>query len=76
MAIGGMSLVLRDVAGAEQAFREAARLDPQLVRAWVMVARILAATGDMDGAKVTLDDALVANPENEFLRSLRNDAGQ
>ncbi len=76
MAIGGMSLVLRDVDAAVQAFREAARLDPQLIRAWVMVARILAAIEDMDGARTALDEALVANPNDELLRALRSEAGQ
>ncbi len=76
MAIGGMSLVLRDVDASVLAFREAARLDPQLIRAWVMVARILAAIEDMDGARAALDEALIANPNDELLRDLRIEAGQ
>jgi tetratricopeptide (TPR) repeat protein len=76
MAIGGMQLVLRDVAAAENAYREAVYLDPQLVRAWVMIARILAAIGDRDGVIVALDDALAANPADEFLRAMREEAGQ
>ncbi len=71
MAIGGAALVLRNPRAAENAFRETVRLDPQRVEAWVMIVRILAATGDLDGARVALDDALAANPSSEALRSLR-----
>jgi Cytochrome c554 and c-prime/Doubled CXXCH motif (Paired_CXXCH_1) len=76
MVIGGMQLVLRNVDGAEQAFREAVQLDPQLVRAWVMIARIRVAIDDMGGARMVLDEALAANPNSEFLQSLRMEAGQ
>jgi len=71
MAIGGAALVLRNPRVAENAFRETVRLDPQRVEAWAMIARILAAIGDLDGARAALDDALAANPSNEVLRSLR-----
>ena len=74
MAIGGAALVLRNLRAAEQAFRETVRLDPQRVEAWAMIARILAATGDRDGARVALDDALAANPSSEVLQSLRGEA--
>ncbi|MHA1529851.1 MAG: cytochrome c3 family protein [Alphaproteobacteria bacterium] len=70
MVIGGTALVLRNPRAAEQAFREAVRLDPQRVEAWAMIARILAATGDQDGVGVALDDALAANPSSEVLQSL------
>jgi tetratricopeptide (TPR) repeat protein len=70
MVIGGAALVLRNPRAAEQAFREAVRLDPQQVEAWTMIARILAATGDPDGARTALDDALAANPSSEVLQSL------
>ncbi len=71
MAIGGAALVLRNPRAAENAFRETVRLDPQRVEAWAMIVRILAATGDLDGARVALDDPLAANPSSEVLRSLR-----
>ena len=71
MAIGGAALVLRNPRAAEHAFRETVRLDPQRVEAWAMIARILAATGDLDGAQAALDDALAANPSSEVLQSLR-----
>ena len=74
MAIGGAALVLRNLRAAEQAFRETVRLDPQRVEAWAMIVRILAVTGDRDGARVALDDALAANPSSEVLQSLRGEA--
>ena len=43
LQIGGAALTTRDWALARQAFREAASLDPQLVDAWSMLVRILAA---------------------------------
>ena len=70
MAIGGAALVLRNPRAAEQAFRETVRLDPQRVEAWSMVIRILAATGDLDGARTALDNALAANPSSEVLQTL------
>jgi predicted CXXCH cytochrome family protein len=70
MAMGGAALVRRDLGAATDAFRETVHLDPQRVEAWVMIIRILAATDDLDGARVALDDALAANPSNAFLLSL------
>ena len=70
LAIGGAALVLRNPRAGEQAFREAAYLDPQHVQAWTMVVRILAATGDMESARTTLDNALAVNPSSEALQSL------
>ena len=51
-------------------FREVVRLDPQAVEAWTMIVRVRAAIGDRGGARATLDEALEANPSNEFLQSL------
>jgi predicted CXXCH cytochrome family protein len=70
MAIGGAALVLRNLGAAEQAFRETVHLDPQRVEAWAMITRILATTGDLDGARAVLDDALAVNPSSEVLQSL------
>jgi len=71
MAMGGMALVLRNPDAASAAFREAVRLDPQRVEAWSMVVRILAATGDPDGARAALGEALAANPEDSVLLGLK-----
>jgi predicted CXXCH cytochrome family protein len=62
MAIGGVALAMRSAPAAAAAFREAADLDPGLVEAWRMAARIAWATGDVDLARSTVDDALAANP--------------
>ena len=70
LAIAAAAHVLRNPRAAEQAFRETVRLDPQRVEAWTMIARILAATGDLSGARAALDDALEANPSIEVLQSL------
>jgi len=70
MAIGGAALVLRNLRAAEEAFRETVRLDPQRVEAWTMIARILAAAGNFDGARAAVDHALAANPSSEVLQSL------
>lgn len=72
MAIGGAALVQRNLRAAEQAFREAVRLDPQAVQGWVTIARILAATGDAEGVRATLDEGLATNPSNESLLSLES----
>ena len=74
MARGGGARVLGNRRAAEQGVRETVRRDPQRVEAWAMIARILAATGDRDGARVALDDALAANPSSEVLQSLRGEA--
>ncbi|MFC6688899.1 hypothetical protein [Jhaorihella thermophila] len=44
MVIGGTALTMRNTPAALGAFREAVRMDPQREEAWVMLARITAAT--------------------------------
>ncbi len=75
LAIGGGALAVRDVKAAEGAFREAVRLDPQRVDAWTMIIRILAATGDISGARHAADKALAANPSDATLKSFRDQLG-
>ena len=75
MQIGGAGLTLRDWRLAEQAFGEAAALDPQLVDAWAMIVRIRDATGDAAGARAALDEALALNPGNPALRGLAAEIG-
>ncbi|MCT8161387.1 multiheme c-type cytochrome [Pseudoruegeria sp. SHC-113] len=67
LIMGGAALTLRNIPAATQAFSEAVRLDPQLVQAWSMLARIKAATGDPDGARATIADGLQANPSDPLL---------
>jgi predicted CXXCH cytochrome family protein len=71
LQIAGAALTTRDWAFAVRAFREAVSLDPQLVEAWIMIARIEAALGDVAAARRTVDDALVANPDNPELVSAK-----
>ncbi|MHA7774110.1 multiheme c-type cytochrome [Roseibium sp. M-1] len=71
LVIGGTALVLRDPQAAVSAFEEAARLDPQLINAWVMQVRIRLAIGDMAGAQLALQKALLANPGNPTLEQYR-----
>jgi hypothetical protein len=70
LVIGGAALVLRDVASAQRAFREAVTLDPQLAQEWVMLIRISAATGDMAGARAVAAEALARLPDDPSLREL------
>jgi predicted CXXCH cytochrome family protein len=67
MAIAGTAMVSRKFRVAERAFSEAARMDPQRVDAWAMVARLRAAQGDIEGAKKALRDGLAANPNDANL---------
>ncbi|GAB5467750.1 MAG: tetratricopeptide repeat protein [Rhodospirillales bacterium] len=73
MAIGGMALVLRNLRAAEQAFAEAAHLDPQLLEAWSMVVRIRASAGDLAGARDAVEQGLSANPDSPLLLQMRRE---
>ena len=68
MAIGGVALTLRNLPAASQAFRRAVTMDPQLVQAWLMLARIQAARGDRDEVQATLEQAIRSNPAEPLLR--------
>lgn len=72
-AIAGTALVQRNFSGAEQAFAEAVRMDPQLVHGWVMLARIRAAEGRLSAAEDALKAALTANPGDRGLAGLLED---
>jgi cytochrome c-type biogenesis protein CcmH/NrfG len=70
---------MRNLPAAEGAFREAVRLDPQQIEAWVMLARIAAATQGAAAARAVLDEALALNPEDATLQQLKTEidaAGQ
>jgi predicted CXXCH cytochrome family protein len=70
LVLGGMALNMRNIPAAEGAFREATRLDPQRTEAWVMLARIAAATRGPDAGRSILAEALAASPGNETLLRL------
>ncbi len=70
MVMAGTALTARRFEQAERAFAEAARMDPQMVDAWFMVARLRAAQGDAAGAEQTLERGLKFNPDNAALSQL------
>jgi len=71
LVLGGSALVMRNFQAAVAAFEEATALDPQLVDAWIMQIRIRSAVGDMAGAQLALQKALLANPGNPVLEQYR-----
>jgi predicted CXXCH cytochrome family protein len=76
LQIGGAALTARNLGLAQAAFREAVGLDPQLVDGWVMIVRIAAATGDADGARRAVAEALAANPGQPVLLDLERQLGR
>ncbi len=76
LQLGGLALAMRNPDAADGAFREVVRMDPQRIEAWVMIARIAAATGGAEAAAAALDEALAANPGNEVLRTLADEVAQ
>lgn len=67
LVIGGVALTLRDLPTAIRAFRRAVEMDPQLVPAWLMLARIQAVGGDRDAVVEILKMAIRENPANHEL---------
>jgi tetratricopeptide (TPR) repeat protein len=70
MVIGGVALSRRNIPAAIHAFSQALELDPQLIQAWVMLARIKAAVGQKSAAKQILSKAVKANPGNKELMQI------
>ena len=68
LVVGGTALVLRNLPAAVQAFERAVAMDPQLTDAWIMLARIHAATGDGGAVRRTLRLALEKNPDDAQIR--------
>lgn len=71
LQLGGMALSMRNLPAAASAFREVVRLDPQQIEAWVMLARIAAATEGATATRTVIDEALAANPEDPILQQLQ-----
>lgn len=70
LVLAGTALTLRNFPGAERAFREVVRLDPQREDAWVMLARIAEATrGPAAGAAVAAE-ALQFLPGSDTLNQM------
>ncbi len=74
MAIAGLALTMKNIPAAVNGFNKAVNMDPQLVQAWVMLARIHAAVGQLDEMKKTLEKAIAANPDVPELKQMLNDA--
>lgn len=75
LVIGGTALVMRNAKSALAAFEEVTRLDPQMINAWVMQIRIRLAVGDMAGAQLSLQKALLANPDDTNLKAYKQQLG-
>ncbi|MES9970267.1 MAG: multiheme c-type cytochrome [Candidatus Thiodiazotropha sp.] len=75
MVIGGVALTKRNIPAAVSAFSQAVKMDPQLIQAWIMLARIEAAVGKRLEAKQTLRKAVEANPNNKELLQLSKNLG-
>ena len=59
----GIGLLLQgDLKGAERAFENVAKLDPQYADGWVNIARARIQEGNIDAAKPVLEKALAVNP--------------
>ncbi len=67
LQLGGVALTMRNMGMATSAFREVVRLDPQRLDAWMMLARITAATQGRVAAAAVVAEALSANPEHPAL---------
>jgi len=68
MAIAGVALTMRQLPAAEAAFAAATDMDPQLVDAWIMQARLQMQRRDIAGAEQTLQRAVVAAPANGLVQ--------
>ncbi|RAI04338.1 hypothetical protein DLJ53_07805 [Acuticoccus sediminis] len=71
LQLGGMALVMRNIPAATAAFREVVEMDPQRIDAWVMLARITAATSTAEDVRAVLDEAAAKNPEDPTIRELQ-----
>jgi hypothetical protein len=68
LVIGGVALTLRNLPAAVNAFQRAVQMDPQLIQAWMVLARIHAAVGDRDAVRKTLEKAIARNPTDRGLK--------
>ncbi|WP_421696468.1 HEAT repeat domain-containing protein [Aestuariivirga sp.] len=73
VAIGGLALSRRQWDEAEQAFRNATEMDPQLASAWLILAQLGEARGNAKGAEEALSSGIAASPRNADLLLARGD---
>jgi predicted CXXCH cytochrome family protein len=74
LVIAGTALTMRNLQGAERAFREVLRMDPQREDAWVMLVRIADATRGPTAASSVLEEALQFVPGSDRLNSMKSDS--
>ena len=68
LVIGGVALTLRNLPAATGAFRRAVEMDPQLVPAWLMLARIQAVEGNRAAVDEILKMAIQKNPASNDIK--------
>ncbi|MBL3589652.1 MAG: hypothetical protein JMN24_07645 [gamma proteobacterium endosymbiont of Lamellibrachia anaximandri] len=72
MVIGGVALTQRNLEAAYTAFSRAVEMDPQLIPAWRMLAKIQSVRSDQSAVAATLREAIRHNSDNvELELSLR-----
>jgi cytochrome c-type biogenesis protein CcmH/NrfG len=71
LQIGGAALQARRFPLAVRAFTQAVSLDPEIVKAWLMLTRLHAAIGNPDTVRAALSSALAANSASPELRSMQ-----
>ncbi len=71
LQLAGWALTARNFPAAAAGFRETVEMDPQRVDAWVMLARIAAATEGEAAARAVLEEALQSNSDDLTLLDLR-----
>lgn len=76
LVLGGIGLTTRNMNAALSAFGEAVEMDPQLVAAWTMIARIHDALGDRQSARDTISAAIIANPDDISLSLMQADLAE
>ena len=73
VAVGGLALSRRQWDQAQQAFTAAVELDPQMATAWMVLAQLAEARGNVEGAEKALASGIAASPSNADLLLARGD---
>lgn len=73
VGMGGLALSRRQWDEAEKSFRTATEMDPQLASAWLILAQLGEARGNVAGAEEALASGIAASPRNADLLLARGD---
>ena len=73
VAIGGLALSRRQWDMAQEAFSTAVSIDPQMTSAWLVLAQLAEARGNVKGAEDALASASAASPRNVDVMLARGD---